>query len=171
LPRFFRETTFGPILLGVMLAHALDDGRWYGRASRALGHPLSPLLAVALVLIACSHPAKDISGWPRLAIQWSLLLLTATCVVRERHALSGFLSLWPMRRIGIVSYGIYLYHMIVRHGVDKGLKYLGVSSRIWLFLATVLATWIVAETSYRLYESRLLALKARFAPGRERRAP
>jgi peptidoglycan/LPS O-acetylase OafA/YrhL len=60
LPSFFRETTFGPILLGVMLAHLLDHPRGYRLASRALAHPASPLVAVALVLLACSHPAEDL---------------------------------------------------------------------------------------------------------------
>jgi peptidoglycan/LPS O-acetylase OafA/YrhL len=169
LPKFFMETTFGPILLGVMLAELLHEPVWHGRALRVLGHRFSPLVAVAVVLIAASHPAQDISGWPRMAIQWALLLLVATCVIRERHVLTGILSFWPMRRIGIVSYGIYLYHMIVRHGVNAGLRHLGISSGTWLFLATSLASWIVAELSYRLYESRFLALKERFAPDRRAR--
>jgi peptidoglycan/LPS O-acetylase OafA/YrhL len=110
-----------------------------------------------------SYPGQDISGAPRIAIQWSLALLVASCVVREQHVLASALSLWPARRIGIVSYGIYLYHMLVRHGVDKAMRSAGLQSRWLFFVATALGTWLVAEASYRWFESRFLALKARWS--------
>lgn len=166
LPAFFRETTFGPILLGVMLAHVLDDARGFAWVSRAVGWRGAPVLALGLVVIAASHPAQDISGWPRLAIHVAILVLVAACVVRERHALSPALSLWPLKRIGMVSYGIYLYHLIVMHFVTKALRAVGASSEGWAFVATALASWGAAESSYLLFESRVLALKSRFTGAR-----
>lgn len=163
LPAFFRETTFGPILLGVMLAHVLDHPRGYAWVSRALGWPLAPLAALAALLLVASHPASDISGGPRLAMHWAILLLVAACVVRERHALQPALTSWPMKRIGMVSYGIYLYHLIVMHFVAKALHAADVSWGPAVFLANALASWGVAEASYRLFEARILALKSRFA--------
>ena len=162
LPSFFRETTFGPILLGVMLALLLDDPMSYRWISRALGHPVIPLFAVALVMVACSQSADDISGWPRMAIHWSLLVLLAACVVREQHVLEPVLRSWPMVRIGAVSYSIYLCHLLVRHGVDKGIRLGGWSSPLILFLGTMLASWVAAEISYWAFESRFLALKRRW---------
>lgn len=166
LPGFFREATFGPILLGVLLAHALDDPRAFAALRRVLGRSWSSPVAAALVLVASSHPAADISGWPRLAIHWAMLALVASCVTRERHALSGCLRWWPLRRIGAVSYGIYLYHLPVMHFVTKGGGRLPAWSQLATFGGTLLGTWIVAEASYHLYESRFLALKSRFAPSR-----
>lgn len=151
VPSFFRETTFGPILLGVMLALLLDDPVGYRRLRRVLGHPVAPLFAVALVLAACGHPAGDISAWPRIAIHCSLLIL-----------LSPVLRCWPMVRIGAVSYSIYLCQFLVRHGVDKGVRLGGWSSQLILFLGTMLASWVVAELSYWAFESRFLALKHRW---------
>jgi len=162
LPSFFRETTFGPILLGVMLALLLDEPMGYRWIWRALGHPVTPLFAVVLVLIACSQPAGDISGWPRMAIHGSLLALLAACVVREDHALAPVLRSWPMVRIGAVSYSIYLCHLLVRHGVDKGVRLGGWSSQLILFLGTMLGSWIAAEISYWAFESRFLTLKRRW---------
>jgi peptidoglycan/LPS O-acetylase OafA/YrhL len=162
LPAFFRETTFGPILLGVLLAYVLDDPRSYAIAWRALRHPASPAFALAAVLAASSYPGPDLTGWPRIAIHWALLLLLASCVVRERHVFSRALSLWPVQRVGIVSYGIYLFHMLVMHLVEKGMRAGGLQSRWVFFVGSAVGTWLVAEVSYRWFESRCLALKARW---------
>jgi peptidoglycan/LPS O-acetylase OafA/YrhL len=163
LPSFFRETTFGPILLGVLLAHALDDERGFRWVRRVVGHAAAPAVALALTLLLCSIPAEDISGGLRMLIHLGLTALVAACVVRERHVLAPVLRWWWMRRIGAVSYGIYLYHLLVRHLVDKALGRAHIDSQLLLFAGTALVTWAVAELSYWGFESRFLALKARWA--------
>ncbi len=163
LPPFFRETTFGPILLGVGLAHALNHPRGFTLISRVLGFKPAAVLAAGLVILAASYPASDISGWPRLAIHWSFAVMVASCVIRERNGLQPVLTLWPMRRIGLVSYGIYLYHDVVAHAVNPVLKMLGMWLELSSFFATALCAWAVAELSYRFYEKRFLTMKTRFA--------
>jgi peptidoglycan/LPS O-acetylase OafA/YrhL len=171
LPTLFRETTFGPILLGVMLAQVLDEPRGYRIAARVLGHRAAPIAAAGLLLLALHHPAGDISGWPRILIHLSMVIFVAACVVQERHALLPALSLWPVRRIGIVSYGIYLYHLLAWHLVNEGLLLAGISSQLLMFAGVSALSWGVAELSYALFESRFLRLKSRFAPDAgERRA-
>ena len=162
LPDFFRQTTFGPILLGVALAHVLDTRVGYARVARLLGNRFAAPAALVLVLVAANHPALDIAGWPRLAIQWSLLALVASCVVKEAQVLAPALRIAPLRRIGLVSYGIYLYHLIVAHVVDRVLTGAGLSWHATRFVGTMLATWLVAELSFRLFESRVLAYRRRF---------
>jgi peptidoglycan/LPS O-acetylase OafA/YrhL len=158
LPAFFRETTFGPILLGAILAYILNGPRGFSCMWRDGGWRLAPLVAIGLVFAAASYPAEDISGWPRLAVHWAMLTLVASCVIREANILAPVLSLWPMRRIGIVSYGIYLYHLLVMHFALKGLSAPGFAT----FVGTALGTWVAAEVSYRFFEVRFLALKARY---------
>ncbi len=162
LPEFFRETTFGPILLGVMLALVLDHPTGYRWTSQAVGHWLAPAIAGVLVLFACNNPVEDLTGFPRMAIHLSLVAFLAACVTRERHVLAPVLRLWPIRRIGAVSYGIYLLHLLVRHVVKAGIKFAGIDSQPLFFLATAVCAWMVAELSYRFYESRFLALKSRW---------
>jgi peptidoglycan/LPS O-acetylase OafA/YrhL len=170
LPTFFRQTTFGPILLGVMLAHLLNDRRGFALAWRLVGNRWSPIVALGVALLALNHPAADISGWPRLFMHWSMALLLVACVIREDNVLAPVLKLWPLRRIGIVSYGIYLYHMLVWYFVDRAMRRIGLDSQPVFFLANTLGTWLVAETSFRLFESRVLALKDRFHFGTRRLA-
>lgn len=163
MPEFFRGTTFGPILLGVLLAHALDDPRRYRVVRRLLGHWSSPLFTTLLVVVTCSYQTDDINGWPRLIIHWCLLAMVASCVVRENHALLSTFSFWPVRRIGVVSYGIYLYHPIALYLCYRALRDFEGSSEMLFFSATIISSWLIAELSYRTFEARFLALKHRFA--------
>lgn len=163
LPSFFRQTTFGPILLGVMLAHLLHDRRGFAAVWRVLRHPAAPLVALALLVLALQQPQPDISGWPRILIHWAMALLVASCVVREDHLLAAPLRLWALRRIGAVSYGIYLYHMLVWFFVNRAMEKVGLRSQPIFFVANTLGSWGVAELSYRWFESRVLALKSRFS--------
>jgi peptidoglycan/LPS O-acetylase OafA/YrhL len=156
------QTTFGPILLGAMLAYVLNKPRGFSWASRLVGWRPASLVALGLVLVVANYSPGDMSGWPRIAQHWAMMALVASCVVREANMLAPLLSLWPMRRIGVVSYGIYLYHLLVMHFVLKGLSVAGVTQGFFAFVGTILGTWAVAELSYRLFESRFLALKARY---------
>jgi peptidoglycan/LPS O-acetylase OafA/YrhL len=162
LPEFFRQTTFGPILLGAMLAYVFHERRWFICASRFLGLPVTPLVVLGLLLVLVNWSPADISGWPRVLMHWSMLALVASCVVREDNVLAPFLSLKPVKRLGVVSYGVYLYHLVVMHFVLKGLSVTGASQGVMAFVVTLLGTWALAELSYRFFESRFLALKARF---------
>jgi peptidoglycan/LPS O-acetylase OafA/YrhL len=168
-PTFFVQTTFGPILLGTILAYVLNAPRGFSWASHFLGGRLAALIALGLVLAVANYSPEDISGWPRILIHWAMLALVASCVVREANIIAPVLSLWPMRRIGVVSYGIYLYHQLVMHFVLRGSNTSGVSlinlqqsQGFTAFVITVFATWAVAELSYRFFESRFLTLKSRY---------
>jgi peptidoglycan/LPS O-acetylase OafA/YrhL len=163
LPEFFRQTTFGPILLGVVLAYVLDSERGWSLVAKVLGNRFSPVVAFALLALAISMPGADIAGWPRLAMQLSMLVILASCVVREAHVLVPVLTSWPIRRIGTVSYGIYIYHLLVYWPIANLFGKFGISSSIMFFLADLLCTWALAELSYRLYESKFLTLKQKFA--------
>jgi peptidoglycan/LPS O-acetylase OafA/YrhL len=164
LPSFFREATFGPILLGAILALILDEPRGFSFVSHSVGSWIAPLVTLGLVLATASSSSEDIAGWPRLAVQCAMTALVASCVIRERNALASILSFWPIRRIGVVSYGMYLYHLLVMHFVARGLSLTEDPRGLAKFVATAASTWAVAELSYRFFEARFLALKTRYAP-------
>jgi peptidoglycan/LPS O-acetylase OafA/YrhL len=154
------QITFTPICLGVMLAHVLHDPRSYTVVRRIAGSGWSQLVAGAL-LVACASCSGDIAGWPRLGVQVAMTWLLATCVVREDHALQSFTALVPLKRIGVVSYGMYLYHPFTLHVTHAVFSRLGLDSAVVRFGLCTAATYIASELSYRYYESAFLSLKDR----------
>lgn len=163
LPSFFRETTYGPILLGVILANLLNQQNSHSWLRKAFGWKGASVAALAILLLILNHPGDDISGWHRLFIHWTMFAFVATCVVTEKHALQPILAFKPIQRMGKVSYGIYLYHLIVAHFISKAIIAAAIGWEQAAFIGTLVATWIVAELSYRYYESPFLAMKVRFS--------
>jgi peptidoglycan/LPS O-acetylase OafA/YrhL len=64
-----------------------------------------------------------------------------------------------MRRIGVVSYGIYLYHLIAMHLGREVLARSHFSFPQDAFWITFFISWGLAELSYRFYETPFLKLK------------
>ncbi len=154
------QITFTPICLGVLLAHAMHDPRSYAWVRRVTSLPGSQLAAV-LILLACTSWSGDISGWPRLGVQVAMTWLLATCVMREDHGLQTLTSFTPLKRIGVVSYGMYLYHPLVLHLVGAVCSRLAIDSSVLRFLFCVGLTYGVSELSYHYYETAFLHLKDR----------
>lgn len=152
-----------PICLGVIAAHLLHTPRSFAAIFRVVGpRAVSALLLV--VLLAAIH-----WNWPMALTDVLMTALVVSTVVREDHWLAPVLS-WPfVVRIGVVSYGMYLLHPLVFNAADRGEHGLALTSlhqSIIEFAVVLLVTYLVAEVSFRYYESRFLALKRRFASGR-----
>jgi peptidoglycan/LPS O-acetylase OafA/YrhL len=162
-PEMLRQTGFSPIMLGVLLAHGLHSPRWHDRLRQLLGGRAVPVAALAGVLIVASYPGDDITGWPRLLIHLLMTVLVGAAVVREDHLLMPVLRLRPLVRIGALSYGIYLFHMMCRHIAVALLLRIGEHHLIVRAALTLAVTYVVAEVSFRFYETRFLRLKDRFS--------
>ncbi len=96
------------------------------------------------LLLACQFAPADISGLPRLVIQFLMALLIISCVIQPRHALDRPLNLPPLRVLGIISYGMYLFHMWVLHMVSTAMVKGGVESPWLRFAGCLLLTAAVA---------------------------
>ncbi|MFT4539652.1 MAG: peptidoglycan/LPS O-acetylase OafA/YrhL [Planctomycetota bacterium] len=156
------QATFSPILFGVVLAHFLHAPQTYARVVRTLCWRGAPIFWSVLLAVVAGSSVTDISGTPRLVIQLTMTALLASCVAAERHTLRVPLSWTPLKRIGVVSYGMYLYHMFTLHGVRAALDRMGISSPELAFVGCLAATWVVAELSFRWFETPVLRLKHRF---------
>ena len=69
----------------------------------------------------------------------------------------------PLAYIGLISYGVYIYHLWAIHLTRVGFEQLNKDTvGIGFFLTAVLVSTTVAALSYWLIEQPLLKLKARF---------
>ena len=72
------------------------------------------------------------------------------------------LQLPPLRRLGTVSYGVYLLHMLCLQGIYELQARGYISGPFARFAATALVTYACAELSYRFLESSRLSLRRAF---------
>ncbi len=165
------DATFTPIALGVLLAHLLHHRRSFEFLYRLLHPAWTPVVLLFAFLAYLETTPLDISGLPRLIIHILMTLMLASLVIREQHWLKRPLTFWPIRRMGVISYGMYLYHMWCFHFVREGLRATGWSAEVVVLvfpIAGLLLTYAVSEASFRLVETPILKLKKRFATDRKR---
>jgi peptidoglycan/LPS O-acetylase OafA/YrhL len=92
-----------------------------------------------------------------------MTLFLAACIVRPQNPLARLLNFRPIAYVGVISYGIYLYHMHVRHVCVALMQRVGVESPWVTFVLMTTASIVVASLSYRFLESPILARRSRFA--------
>jgi peptidoglycan/LPS O-acetylase OafA/YrhL len=155
------QATFTPICLGVLLAHLLDDPRGWRRLAPRLG-PAAAWLATAGIVAAASIDG-DLSGWPRLALHLLMTVLLGSVVVAESGAVARVLAWRPLQKVGAVSYGMYLLHLIVLDLVLRLDARIGPTNRETRFVLCAALTLVAALLMYRWFERPILAFKARFA--------
>jgi peptidoglycan/LPS O-acetylase OafA/YrhL len=168
LPALF-GVTFLPIALGVLLAHGMHGERTYRAIARWAGFRGAAMVyCLATLLVTACHQG-DLRGWSRPTIQVLMTLSVAALVIRQDRdssPLSRLLQQKLIARIGVVSYGIYLFHLpiagfVVRAAakVSSGGALLGDAIH---FTATLGVTWVFAELSFRFFESPFVRLKSKF---------
>jgi peptidoglycan/LPS O-acetylase OafA/YrhL len=147
---------FPPLLGGVVLAHVLHDRRAFALAQSVLGARWAAALILGALVAAVELTLAR-------GIVWTLMvLLVGAVVVRESNSLAPVLTWRPVAHIGMVSYGIYLLHMLSYNAVKKALAVTGIEQTWLLFPLTVTVATLAATISYFFYEARFLRLKDRF---------
>jgi peptidoglycan/LPS O-acetylase OafA/YrhL len=162
-PSMLRETTFAPILLGVLLAHVLHRPTTFGPMARVVARRMAPLVfAVAIVGLLCL-PVAEFHGLPRQLTQIWMVFFLASVVVNDNHVLVPLLQSRLAVLIGTLSYGIYILHLLCRHVAHAVLGRVSMTSGVALFAMTLVFSIGAAFASYHLFEKRILALKSRFS--------
>lgn len=156
--------------LGALLA-VLVQGRaapdWLTVWGRRLFWPLTAA-AVGVLLVLGEHSGEQM--W------WTYTLITAAagCLIvygsssAEGSATYRFLNARWLRRTGEISYGLYVFHVPIRALLIRVFpERLVMGFQLpWLLVFAVMclvASYVVAELSWRLFESRVLKLKKYFA--------
>jgi len=152
--------TYAPILLGSALALALHGAAGYRRLAAMLGRAWSaPVLAALLLGLLLGLP-EDLRGLPNLAIHLTMTALLGALVIREDGPFAPLLGAAPVARIGAISYGIYLLHLIALDAGHRLAALLGAApDGIVLHLAYIAGSVALAELSFRHFESVFLRLR------------
>jgi peptidoglycan/LPS O-acetylase OafA/YrhL len=156
------------IFVGVLLALALDSPAGFSILWRVLGHKASAPVWAIIAIGAVLWPMGVSVGW-RVASGVTFAFLIGSCVIRENHGLP-LLRCKLLARVGVVSYGMYLLHMISINLMRTALSRLGVENPSLTFAMSVAVTYLIAEASYRIYETPFLRLKNKLCGGKLDRA-
>lgn len=152
---------FAPsICFGVLIAHGLDSERSFNRIYIILGKRYASLAVMALALILMAVHA------PRVLTEAAFAALVGACVIREDHVLSRLLRHRYLAAVGMVSYGMYLFHGFVFVMLSKFMR----TTSVPAFVIASVATFGIAFCTYRFYESYFLQMKRRFSVASQRTA-
>jgi len=142
--------------LGILLAHLLHSPTGYRVAAAILGWRGASLAALSLLVWLIS------SGIPRIWIEVWIVVVVGACVVKEDHWLQRVLTSWPVQYVGVVSFGVYLFHGLVYDTLQE-LSVFEAHS-VAQFGACLAVSVAVASASYHYYESWFLKREERLSP-------
>ena len=108
------------------------------------------------VLTASSVPTFGI-----LAVSLGTIILISSLVNNQSLILTKIFSFPPLVKIGVISYGLYLWHAPIGVIVDQST--MGWSPTVMTFFKLML-TFIAASSSYYFLEKPILKLKNKFKP-------
>ena len=136
----------GGLLVGCFVALLPQGPRWTRH--------VAPIALLALVLLALLSPGPQRVTYFQVAVPLTWLLTGALLFGLEHESVtSSRLGGWPFRRVGVVSYGIYLYHQVLFLVVARHVH----ARRSVVLAIELLVTLVVAELSFRLVESPIRA--------------
>lgn len=160
----FSVTGYSAILIGSLLAIVLHNPRGFAICYRLFGFYWMPVAAFLALGVVLNETPGVLRGWPDFLMHLTMALCLMSIVLREDHALMGVLRARPVARLGQISYGLYLYHLIGLHfGMEIGSR-LGLEGLAELLVITALyvaLSILIAEISFRTYERYFLSLKDR----------
>jgi peptidoglycan/LPS O-acetylase OafA/YrhL len=146
--------SFSPaICLGCLAAYVVHSRVGFAWAYRVLGAPWCAPALLVLVLAAVSTDGT--AFWLTAVVMTALVV---ACCLRNDHWLMPLLTLSPVRYVGMISYGIYLMHMLALNTVRRALPGQGFTV---YFLLTIALSVVGAGLSYRYFESWFLRIKQR----------
>jgi peptidoglycan/LPS O-acetylase OafA/YrhL len=151
------------------------------RIGMSRGLPRAGLLALGTAALAYLVAAGALGGLPDhgapprpaatiLAINLFCFALIGLVVAHSGHPALRLLRARRLAGLGTISYGLYLYHMIILRIRMDVMRQAGLRSNAWIDALTLAACFAAAVLSWRFVERPILALKDRF-PYREAGSP
>jgi peptidoglycan/LPS O-acetylase OafA/YrhL len=157
------DCRFDALAAGCLLAVSCGSPRFRSAMETCAGRwHWAPLLFAVMILPVFEYSRP----WYRYTIGFTIQALAIAFVIGQLLVLHAqtpwrFLDSRPMRYLGSLSYGMYLYHL---WGLSIG-RHLSASSPWLEFPVGFAVTIALAAGSYYLIEQPAVSLKRRFAPG------
>ena len=158
------DPAYGALLMGALTAVILHHPKGFAAAWALLGRPATPLVLLVLLCLAWQFLPAVLLGWPSLIMHGLMAAILASITIREDHVLSPVLRWPPIARVGVISYGLYLWHLFGLHVGNTAAAALGFEGLAANRLAMpiyVASAIVLAELSFRYYESFFLKLRYR----------
>lgn len=158
--RFAMPVGYSAILMGSGLAIMLHDPRFFAALQPLVGARWSIIPWVLLLVALLWFFPRVLEGWPQFAVHLTMVWILACLVVREDHLFQPILQWKPFARIGKISYGVYLLHLVGLSIALEMAEFAGFTkgSAVHILLYLVL-TYILAEISFRTFEQYFLSLR------------
>ena len=162
----------GELAVGAWLALVVrENPAWLATFRRFAPAVFFACLAIAAAIAFAVHDPElntmpmYILGIPVCSFAAAALILMAL----QKGIWTKWLSFPPLRHLGVISYGVYVYHVLLHNAYETiALRLAPHASRnLQLALQLIVAfclTLLVAQCSYTFFERPLLRLKDRFAP-------
>lgn len=142
--------TYAPIIMGSLAAVLLHQAHGFAWLKALAGWRGAAIVGfMALVALLQFSPA-DVRGLPNFAIHSVMTFILVALVVRERTALTPILANAAVARVGAVSYGIYLYHLIA---LDIVTRVSGGANPWVILIGYCVVSYVLAELSFRTLEA------------------
>lgn len=122
------------------------------------------VLAGAALALCIAMPLQRIRRVAILVLSPTLVSVVSVALVaaaasRIEGRVGRVLELRPLRYLGTISYGIYVYHFLVLLAVEDLARRAGLLDRQTILAAAVLGTVAVASVSWHLFERPINRLK------------
>lgn len=145
------------ILLGVMLAFVMNTRAGFEVVYRVLARPVS--LALTGLGIAALCLVATVEGRSSAHAQAVYVLMTLFIAGASLRPNLGGVTGRLLSHVGKVSYGMYLFHMLVINGARRLFV-----SPVLVFAVSAPASILLATLSYRYIESPIMRYRAKLEP-------
>lgn len=151
---------YAAILLGAGAGIALHNQWLFARLYPVIGTPRAVILPLVLFAVMLLYMPGRLMGWPQFMLHLTMTWILACLVVREDHILMPILQWAPLARVGQISYGVYLLHLI---GLSIALVVVETlrlpEGGAWHIVLYVVFAYALAEISFRTLERYFLSLR------------
>ncbi|MFT5822710.1 MAG: peptidoglycan/LPS O-acetylase OafA/YrhL [Crocinitomix sp.] len=152
------------ILMGAFIGLSLFKGRKWLERIRAM--PKLGVIAVYTIGIMLCLARNKLFDGQFIIIERSVLSLFFAFVILDQirgdHSFFKFGKIKPFNYLGKISYGIYMYHLVIMYILLRFIPFQDYSiltSAGIFFILSASLTFMISDLSYRFIESNFLSLK------------